>query len=113
MKKPRQRKANQIVQVLMVKRWLGQAAWRQGEWVVKGHEMWLGGGRGEGDCPTQAAGSDWLCSQSPKQWLMKEKLSAPVSLSQKGPQLTTPPKTVVSASSLPLPSFILIEVDQW
>ena len=82
MKKPRQRKANQIVQVLMVKRWLGQAAWRQGEWVVKGHEMWLGGGRGEGDCPTQAAGSDWLCSQSPKQWLMKEKLSAPVSLSQ-------------------------------
>ena len=93
--------------------------------MVKGHEMWLGGGRGEGDCPTQAAGwgegdcptqaagSDWPCSQSPKQWLMKEKLSAPVSLSQRGPQLTTPPKTAVSASSLPLPSFILIVVDQW
>ena len=74
----------------MVKRWLGQAAWRQREWVVKGHEMWLGGGGGKGDSPTRAAGSDGLCPQSPKQWLMTEKLSAPVSLPQRGPQLTTP-----------------------
>ena len=51
MKKPRQRKANQIVHVLMVKRCLGQAAWRQEEWVVKDHEMWLGGGGAEGNAP--------------------------------------------------------------
>ena len=37
MRKLRQRKPNQIVQVHIVKRWLGQAAQSQEEGALKGH----------------------------------------------------------------------------
>ena len=72
--------------------------------MVKDHEMWLGGGRAEGECPIQAAESDWLCSQSPKQWLMKEKRSAPDTFSMRTPT-DHPPKTTVSAPASLCPAL--------